>query len=109
MSTLSREKVLRLSNFQGYQEKVERVEVREFKTDDTGKQLRFVRIACTSCHQVFMLYGFMFDKWVHHGLPFDEFVMVKRRVRGRYEYYAEIYFAQPEESRLSVSVALRAK
>jgi hypothetical protein len=47
-----------------------------------------------------MLYWFLWDKWVKTGRGFDEYRLVNKGT----EYYAEISFASPEDSRLRVSV-----
>lgn len=86
--------------FTGAQDKCGDLEVVTLKVDKKNKKHFFIRIKGRSCHQLFRLYGFLFDTWVKTGVPFDEFVLIKE---GRH-YYAEITYTDVKDSRLRVSV-----
>ena len=86
--------------FTGVRKKCGDLEVEVMKLDKENKHRMFLRIKGTSCHQLFRLYGFLFDKWVKTGIPFDEYVLIKE---GR-DYYAEITYTSVKDSRLRVSV-----
>jgi hypothetical protein len=102
---LSRSRVLRRELFEGYLDKVGRLYVEDYRADDENENIWSARFRCASIHQVFMLYGFLWDKWLKTGRAFDEFVLVKR---GRY-YYAEVYYVNPEDSRLRVAIVINNK
>ena len=85
---------------EGSHKRVGEVKVEDLKIDPNDSERWSMKVRCKSCHQLIMLYGFLWDKWVHTGIGFDEFRLVKNFDR----YYAEITFASPEESRLRVAV-----
>jgi len=85
---------------EGSHKRVGEVKVESYKADPNDSERWSMRVKCTSCHQLIMLYGFLWDKWVKTGSGFDEYRLVNKGT----EYYAEISFASPEESRLRVSV-----
>lgn len=86
--------------FTGAQKKCGELNVEVMKLDKQNKHRMFLRIKGRSCHQLFILYGFLFDTWVKTGVPFDEFVLIKE---GRH-YYAEITYTDVKDARLRVSV-----
>jgi hypothetical protein len=99
---LALSKLLRCEPFQGIQHKCGVVKVVTYKVDDAHPERWTVRLACSSCHQVFRMYGYLWDKWLHTGRPFDEFRLVKEERK----YYADISYAALEDSRLRVSVVI---
>ena len=75
------------------------------KLDKQDKHRMFLRIKGRSCHQLFRLYGFLFDTWVKTGFAFDEYTLIKE---GRH-HYAEISFAPVKDCKLKVSVIINRK
>lgn len=71
------------------------------KRDDDRKDVWAVKLRSKTPHLLFRIYGWLWDKWLQRGLPFDEFIFIKDN--DRY-YYAEIYFTEPCNSRLRISV-----
>ena len=102
---LSRGRVLRRELFDGYMDKVGRLYVEEYKLDTDNKDKWSARFRCKTPHQVFMLYGFLWDKWLKTGVAFDEFILVKRDRK----YYAEVYYNTPAVCRLRVAVVINNK
>ena len=101
----SRKHLFEQKPFLGMQHKCGRVTLQSYKADSNDARLWMVRLGCQSCHQVFKLYGYMWDWWLQSGKAFDEFRLVKSHGR----YYADIFFAPPEDSRLKVSVIINNK
>ena len=86
--------------FAGAQKKCGELKVEVMKLDKQDKHRMFLRIKGRSCHQLFRLYGFLFDTWVKTGFAFDEYTLIKE---GR-SYYAEISYTDVKDARLRVSV-----
>jgi len=70
------------------------------KADPKDSDRWFVRLRCTSLHQLLMLYQFLWDRWLRTGRGFDEFRLIKKGT----EYFAEISFVSYDDCRLKVSV-----
>ena len=76
------------------------LDVEKMLLDKKDKHHMFLRVKGKSCHQLFRLYGFIFDQWVKTGFAFDEFILI----RDGNKYYAEVTYTNPKDARLRVSV-----
>lgn len=89
----------------GSHKKVGELKVDCLKADPADSSHWFVRLKCTSLHQLIQLYQFLWDRWLTTGHGFDEY----RLVRKGKEFFAEITFVRSEDCRLKVSVVTNNK